>query len=399
MSSFISKRHVPSLDGVRGLAALAVFAFHYGGGARSGHLLVRSMGHALRFGAAGVPLFFALSGFLITGILWDGYGRHGWWKNFFARRSLRIFPLYYAVMCLAVVASIALGDSWAQTKSLWPYFFYLQSVPFNWFVMGPAPTHLKFYHLWSLAVEEQFYLLWPFVLWPFRNRIRSAQSLCIAIWASSLVFRVWTAHTGVSQWGYDVPANAGELSMGSWLALAIRQSEEKRERVLRFAPVVLLVALGGICADAWFGKMNLKGGLYPFPSTAVGLSVYAIFFTSLIALCLRPGVVTNIFSFAPLRKAGQISYGIYILHVALMPFYYWLLSPLTNRISHNAFQGVLFCVALVLTLSIATLSFYLFESKVNRLKRYFPSAASIPPRVAEVVPPSPPLPVSRTFAS
>ncbi|WP_446744151.1 acyltransferase family protein [Silvibacterium acidisoli] len=397
MATSISKRHVPSLDGVRGLAALAVFTFHYGGGARSSHLLVQSMGHAIRFGAAGVPLFFVLSGFLITGILWDGYGRHGWWRNFFARRSLRIFPLYYAVMCLAVVASILLGDSWAQTKSLWPYFLYLQSVPFDWFVMGPAPTHLKFYHLWSLAVEEQFYLLWPFMLWPFRNRIRSAQWLCIVIWASSLVFRVWTGHTGVPQWGYDVPANAGELSMGSWLALAMRESEQKRERILRFAPAVLGVALAGACVDAWLGRAHVEGGLYPFPSTAAGLSIYAILFTSLIALCLRPGLVSKIFSFAPLRGAGKISYGIYIFHVALMPFYYWLLSPLADRIGHNAFLGVRFCVALFLTLCIATLSFYLFESKVGSLKRYFPSAASVPPAVADVVPP--PLSATQTMAS
>ena len=89
------RRHYVELDGIRGIAVIAVFLFHYGRGSHSSNLLLRGSAKVVQFGWVGVSLFFVLSGFLITGILWDSRENRGWWRTFYARRSLRIFPLYY----------------------------------------------------------------------------------------------------------------------------------------------------------------------------------------------------------------------------------------------------------------------------------------------------------------
>src|ERR1700691_6305962 len=89
-----SPRRDPALDGLRGLAVLMVFVFHYGGGLQSSHLALRMLGYVTQAGWTGVVLFFALSGFLITGSLWDSLGSRHLLRNFYVRRALRILPLY-----------------------------------------------------------------------------------------------------------------------------------------------------------------------------------------------------------------------------------------------------------------------------------------------------------------
>src|SRR6202000_1096748 len=103
--------------------------YHYGGGAQSSFLPLRAIGTAIHFGWAGVSLFFVLSGFLISGILWDGYSKSSWWKRFYVRRSLRIFPLYYLAIAGAAIAWLILGVPAGELSPLWVYVFYLRNVP------------------------------------------------------------------------------------------------------------------------------------------------------------------------------------------------------------------------------------------------------------------------------
>jgi peptidoglycan/LPS O-acetylase OafA/YrhL len=146
---------------------------------------------------------------------------------------------------------------------------------------------------------------------------------------------------------------------------------------------VLSISLATICCDAWFGWRRHFGMLHSYPTTVFGLSAYAIFFVCLIALCFRPGPVRSFFNLAALRGAGKISYGIYIYHVLFMPFYYWIVARMLPHASHNATEGVIFVVALVGTLLIASASFYGFESRVSRLKRFFPSQTRLPEQALE----------------
>src|SRR5579862_4256705 len=98
-------KHFPALDGLRGVAILTVFLLHYGGGAQSSNPLLSAAGELIKAGWSGVTLFFVLSGFLISGILWDARHTQGWWRNFYMRRTLRIFPLYYGALLLVLLTA------------------------------------------------------------------------------------------------------------------------------------------------------------------------------------------------------------------------------------------------------------------------------------------------------
>jgi peptidoglycan/LPS O-acetylase OafA/YrhL len=158
---------MPSLDGLRGLAIGGVLASHFldrwplSTGADRAFLAVVGLGWS------GVDLFFVLSGLLITGILVDTLGAPRWWRSFLARRTLRIFPLYYLALAIFWVAGPAAGliDPWTLRRWGWWYWSYLG----NWaFAAGQTIPSLT--HLWSLAVEEQFYLFWPLLVWLARGR-------------------------------------------------------------------------------------------------------------------------------------------------------------------------------------------------------------------------------------
>src|ERR1700739_147791 len=116
---------IKSLDGLRGIAIALVICYHLGGGAQSQLLIVRSVGTINKFGWTGVTLFFVLSGFLITGILWDGMPQKGWWTDFLRRRALRIFPLYYASLVIVVITGAVSGEFRRTLLHLWPYALYL----------------------------------------------------------------------------------------------------------------------------------------------------------------------------------------------------------------------------------------------------------------------------------
>src|SRR6201996_77385 len=151
-------RRDPALDGLRGVAILLVYIFHYGGGLRSPNTFVRALGYLTETGWTGVILFFALSGFLLTGSLWDSREERDVLRNFYTRRVLRIFPLYYLVVLIALVAAVARGNRLAELSPVLLYAGFLQNLP------GLVTTALQpispfpLFHLWSLAVEEQFYI-------------------------------------------------------------------------------------------------------------------------------------------------------------------------------------------------------------------------------------------------
>ena len=359
------RRHIPALDGLRGLAILLVFIFHYGGGSSSSNPVLHAIGVVRVALWVGVPLFFVLSGFLITGILWTSYDSPHWWRGFYIRRALRIFPLYYLSLGIIVLGALFWGDIHLCLARIGIFAGYLQNFPFaaTRSELG-SPIRADIY--WSLAVEEHYYLVWPFLLRIARTR-RQGQIFCGVIFVLSLLFRIYGTRVG-HEIGFIPSATLsrmGELAIGSWLALAAQGTAEAWNRVLRWAGPVCLMSLG---AFVWIAHWS--GGPAPVTRSMIifGIPCAGLFFGGLLCLALRGGSFVERWAETRwLRWLGGISYGVYIYHAMVRPLAVDWSERLVGH-SHNLQLGVQFLIAAALTLAAAWLSFRYFESPFLRLK-------------------------------
>jgi len=366
LNTQISAKHIPALDGIRGLAAVGIFIAHYWGGKKSSSLFIRFTAEVTQFGWTAVSLFFVLSGFLISGILWDSFNKENWWRRFYRRRSLRIFPLYYFALLLIFSSTIWLNGRTWPLESIWPYLIYVHNIPLLFDTIHKFPNGAALSHFWSLAVEEQFYLIWPFLLvWKFGSNTR-ARRMCLLLWALSFSFRIFVYSMGMRQnWAIGFLAGrAGELAMGAYLALAIRDMRLKAV-VFRNARLVFSASMLAIIAVCFWAKSTSP---LTFPMATVGIAINGVLFASLIALCLQPGAFASLFSMRWLRWLGKISYGIYVYHILLKSLFEWVVFHAFPGLGHNAHLVVLAVVAAIGTLMIASLSFYAFEAPIMRLK-------------------------------
>ncbi len=366
------QRHIPALDGIRGFAVLAVVFYHYAGGSHSPLAPVRLAAYLFKAGWAGVTLFFTLSGFLITGILWDSFDKPHWIRNFYARRTLRILPLYYLALAILLAAAALAGTLAAALRHIWIPVLFLQNLPHLSDLTATIPSPLTVFHFWSLAVEEQFYLIWPFLL-VLQSSRRSALRLCLAVFVLSLAFRilVWTTFAHPLDYWQFLPSRAGELSLGG--ALAILYRGPRWPVVERWAPLTALLALIAFTAS------SLRAGtpelLSPVQSLA-GLPAITLLCVSIIALALRPGIVQQLFSAPWLRWIGSLSYGIYVYHVLLGAPFHTLAVLLCGSRGEATVLGAQFLIVLFGSVVVAWLSFRFFETPFLKLKRRYPSASS-----------------------
>ena len=360
-----SSIHVPALDGIRGLAVATVFIYHYGGGAQSAVFAVHLMGMVIHLGWAGVSLFFVLSGFLITGILLDSMGRSQWWKTFFIRRALRIFPLYYFALIAAISAALLLRTPWVEIRPIWRLFLYLQGFPHVARIEKLSPVFVVG-HLWSLAVEEQFYLVWPALLL-LASRWNAVRRLCVSVFLGSLLFRSWIYGFHLnSEWAlYFIGGRAGELAAGGFLAASIRGSERERGQIFGIAKPLLWSSLAVIVVIVL--SADETDARAPWMGT-VGITLFSLLFASVIASCLKPGLSERLFSSPVLRRLGKVSYGIYVYHLLLYPFFAWLTRQLVPNASGRKYLFVLAAVAASGTLTTAWISFTTLENWFLRLK-------------------------------
>ncbi len=302
--STLLKREMPGLDVLRGIAILSVFCFHglkwyLPLGAATGPY-VREIGQAVSFGWLGVNLFFVLSGFLITGILLDTRTKKNYWSSFYIRRFLRIVPLYLVVLA---ILKVALNCTWAYVILC---VFYLANFASQLRIPGPAYSPL-----WSLAVEEQFYLVWPYVV--RRLRLRALATLCVAGIVLSPVLRA----ISVSGWlplgsPYNTTWLIGDnLFYGALLAIFLRTAAATERRVAQLT--MLSGGLGAVLLAAGFSFHLLSRG------TASGAAFqpipFLLIFSSMLLVSLRFGDQPTVYrTLAPLRFFGYISYGFYLFH-------------------------------------------------------------------------------------
>jgi peptidoglycan/LPS O-acetylase OafA/YrhL len=305
-SSPLLKKQMPGLDILRGGAVLSVFFFH----------AFRSLDDGVTFthgtrvlqwitvgGWAGVNLFFVLSGFLITGILLDTRQRPNYWSSFYVRRVLRILPVYVVVLLLA---KAYLHLHWMYVVVCVAYAAHLA----NYFP-GIGPSYGP---LWSLAVEEQFYLVWPLMV-----RRLTRRGLTILSCGIILVCPVLRGLAPAKfPWLGDMSTTwqaADSLAWGALVAIFLRSRQATLGRVksvcalLAFAGIVLVGALAGSHS---FSKKTVAG-------VALQSDAIFLFCTAFLLLALMFGGKREVLRWsAPVRFFGYISYGFYLLHVMLL---------------------------------------------------------------------------------
>jgi len=373
-----SHTHLPALDGVRGMAILLVLVFHAFllGGFRPAVALDRIVTALSEPGWSGVDLFFVLSGFLITGILYDTKGRDGYFRNFYARRILRIFPLYYGFLGFVFIALPRLTPFGGHHASLlhdqiW-YWTYLLNVLI---ALRGWPPVADLNHFWSLAVEEQFYLVWPWVV--FMLGRRALLVACLGIATGSLAVRaaLWAAAPPhlVQMASVLMPARMDALAAGALLALLAREPEGLA-RLTKWAPPSATAA-AGLLGMLFYWRHRL------IPTDAavqiVGFTLLAIFYGGVLAIAVtsaRDTIAGRLFAHPGLRLLGRYSYGLYVFHLPII----WVTRNIVNATSVPALAGselpgqVLFtAVVAAASLGAAVLSWHLYESHFLKLKVLF----------------------------
>jgi peptidoglycan/LPS O-acetylase OafA/YrhL len=373
--------HYKPLDGLRGVAILLVFVFHVNGIAD--HLRASWFGVVLLLGASwgwmGVDLFFVLSGFLITGILIRSLNGPRYFRNFYIRRALRIFPLFYGVLLLLVVLTPFLHLEWRLGHI--SYLFYCQNIAMEFSpdlrVLPPA-IHLE--HFWSLAVEEQYYMIWPMIVWLVRKESR-IMKLCFAMIACGILLRILAIgllplNSALDLTYLELPTHWDGLLIGSWLALAVRrwpiEQLSRNTRWLVWLAFVLLLGVAGTTQTL---------DLHTTAMELAGLTLIPIVFGGLLLRCLVPGSpAARFFSLRPLRFLGRYSYGIYVYHFLFYPLlldgFRWLQAHLHSRVVAASVFVLLWAAGSV---AVSVLSFKYFEAPFLRLKARFAPPGKMPP--------------------
>lgn len=360
-------RQMPQLDGLRALAALSVLWSHWS------PVGTHFLGNGL--GEMGVWLFFVLSGFLISGILLDARacvaaGQSKWFmlRQFYARRVLRIFPLYYLALAGALLLNV--GTFRAQ----WPlHAAYLS----NFYFCGKTDGAGS--HLWSLAVEEQFYLCWPALILFTPHRLLLPAIVLLINWAPLFRFAMWQGLLPFNppNGGFLTPSALDCLGVGALVAYAARNPSTLGPA--RLAGIILGAGIIG------YGLAHVVVQMLPWKQTFLACLFGWLVWKGSVGF---KGPAGCLLAWRPLTYLGKISYGIYVIHGFALFIWLWLLyaAPVPGyRVFHRlhvapeVYKHQAFTIAAmaVITFVLAPLSWHCFEKPLNDLKRHFPYAKRV----------------------
>ena len=375
-----SSGRIPVIDGLRGMAVLAVLFFHVNVFAVSSGTAAweRAYKNVAGLGWAGVDLFFVLSGFLITGILIDSRHRPDYYRVFYARRTVRIFPLYYlsllfvfgvAPLALKVLPDASTFRDLTQPSSAQVFaWLYILNWRMGLASFSVAPPLIQ--HFWSLSIEEQFYLAWPSVVRKLTDRrlLIACAALAGVSFASRVLFELF--HLPSAAYALTI-SRLDALAIGAAAALAIRNTRHW-DLVGKKAPWIVGAALGGLVAIV---VLTREVAFYSPWMVTFGISLWALFFGGCLVIVLQSEkrtLIHRMTSSRLFRFFGKYSYCIYLCHqpliLALVRF-----GVTSNRLAvifHSrtlAIAGVN-CIAILLAVAISLVSWNLIESPFLRLK-------------------------------
>jgi peptidoglycan/LPS O-acetylase OafA/YrhL len=354
-------RYYPALDGVRGVAILAVMFCHFAGIFTSHSTPEYLVYRWLAEGGKGVDLFFVLSGFLITGILLDAAKDRGFFSTFYFRRALRILPLYFAYLFFTAVI---LRNYAIVTSHSDPY----ASAPTAWFVtfLGNWPPARSLFqpwsHLWSLCIEEQFYWIWPIVIFVIPRRYLGRTFLLLIAAVFYYRYRAIEAGVDVEFLKRCTLLRVDTFAIGGLVALAVRRPRWRKVGEMLWLPAGLVILV-------WITARE-TGALPELPFLHFFFSLSWVD-TPLFCACLIFIAATaehiRVLEFPFLKTMGKYSYGLYLLH----PFSWWILP--CGKFAASPFivkASVLICLAGI-SFALARIAWVLIERPFLRLKSGF----------------------------
>ena len=357
-----NRRYVPALDGVRGIAIMLVVLYHNFG-----------FGDQFYIGWLGVDLFFVLSGYLITGILIDTVNSKKYLRNFYARRVLRIFPLYYLVLIIFLILFPAINFhkqslGYYTDNQLW-FWGYLE----NWLLIFNFPQGTEYLnHFWSLAVEEQFYLIWPFIVLLLKKP-KTLLVFMLFVLVLLVVVRSCLWSLKIENFNYTLFYRFTRID-GICIGCIIALSQKINLNFLSKNTAYIVTGLAGI--NFLFYFLN-RAGEFDFPYLAfVGYTTFAAMFGLLVneAAMGNNRLVNTLFSLPPLRYIGRISYGFYIFHFPI----YLLLSPILYNFISSYFvftektaQLTVSITATIIAFIVSVISYHTFEMIFLKMKNRF----------------------------
>ena len=364
--------HFPALDGLRGLAILLMLFNMLNLLEPQPGVIAYVFGHITFVGWIGVQLFFVLSGFLITGILIDTQRAKNYYSGFYVRRALRIFPLYFGVLAVAFILLPAIGIvpsrvAMDQSSQIWLW-TYLS----NWPTVFGTGSH-AFPHFWSLAVEVQFYLLWPLLI-----RSRSPEQcvwLCLSVAVISFVTRCILAFAGVGVESIyeNSLCRMDALALGGAVAAALRMTHWKDRLVAmrdKFLLWAIMLALIGFVTTR-FNYSTLLG-------ETIGYTIVSLIFMLFLIAAAGADMAGSsgwgrALRFPPLRMLGKYSYAMYVFH---KPLHDYVGRPLVAAMHLDVSASVplaatYIVIGIVVTFAVAFVSWHVYEKHFLNLKRFF----------------------------
>jgi peptidoglycan/LPS O-acetylase OafA/YrhL len=361
---------IPALDGLRGLAIFIVVFGHYAVFKPDQGWAATIIRTVFPLSWTGVDLFFVLSGFLIGGILMDCRGAENYFKTFYVRRICRIFPLYFVCVALFFILpwllsnyrhqiwyGLLFGEDFSKLPR-WSFVVFLQNFFYaKTFLAGS----LWMASTWSLAVEEQFYLLLPIAIWVLPARKLSYVLALLILFVPVFRLFLYMYHPKIYP-HVLLPCRADALLIGVLCAYWIRHEGSrnwigKNQRSLR--QILGLLLVGVICLTVYANSP------YSFEMVFLGYSWMALFYACLLLIVVTSerGIIVRCMHFPPLRNLGVIAYGVYLMHIAINILMHDLILGKEIPIA-NLSDGAVTLAAFLTTLLLATLSWRFFEKPI-----------------------------------